>query len=99
MKLEKHHDDEVNAFIKKCQDILKKKGKGIAWYKMYEDEKIRIVEGMNSLDAFRIEILPKGHPQNLHNPVICADVKGELYRVHGEWRYIEEHVNSLKDDS
>lgn len=50
---------------------------------------------MNSLDAFRIEILPKGHPQNLHNPVICADADGKLVRVHGEWVFIKTHVEKL----
>ena len=68
MKIKDYFEPEVNVFIAECQKVLKEKGKKVAWYQMYEDEKIRIVQGMNSLDAFRIEILPKGHPQNLHNP-------------------------------
>jgi hypothetical protein len=95
MKIKEYFQPEVNVFIKECQRVLKEKGKKISWYQMYEDEKIRIVQGMNSLDAFRIEILPKGHPQNLHNPVIGVDADGNLTRVHGEWVLIKGHVEGL----
>jgi len=95
MKIKDYFEPEVNVFIAECQKVLKEKGKKVAWYQMYEDEKIRIVQGMNSLDAFRIEILPKGHPQNLHNPVIGADADGKLVRVHPEWVLIKGHVEGL----
>lgn len=95
MKLDKNFSEDLNAFVANCQKVLKEKGRAVSWYRMYEDEKVRIVEGMNSLDGFRIEILPKGHPQNLHNPVFCADGAGKIIRTHREWTFLKDHITGL----
>ena len=95
MRLEKNFSEDLNAFVTDCQRVLQEKGKSVAWYRMYEDQKVRIVEGMNSLDGFRIEILPPGHPKNLHNPVFCADGSGKIIRTHGEWTFLKDHITGL----
>lgn len=45
MKIKDHFEPEVNAFISECQKLLKEKGKKIAWYQMYEDEKSESFRG------------------------------------------------------
>lgn len=56
---------------------------------VYEDEVVRIMADRNH-PSVDVEML-KPH----HNPVLCVDKLGKIYRTHGERHYLEEHLQQI----
>lgn len=56
---------------------------------VYEDEVVRIMAD-STYPSVDVEML-KPH----HNPVLCVDKLGKIYRSHGESMYLEEHLQQL----
>ena len=56
--------------------------------KFFEDEVIRIVGSIETLEL-GIERMEN------HNPVICVNPAGEIYRSHGEKHYLKERLVGL----
>ena len=55
---------------------------------VYEDATVKV-----SIDPLSKEMEIRRMENN--NPVICIDEDGEVYRTHGEFRYVEAHLQSL----
>lgn len=95
----RNHDREMKrrlAFREKCQKILDVLGTPDHMGRRYQDEDMTIMSGSWACGLkMEVSILPKSHPQNLHNPVVMVDTDGECIRHHGEWFYIEDHVNEV----
>ncbi len=98
-------DHRFSDFVWNCRRILEEHGSSdhrqeigvaaIGWQfnpnnaRAYKDDVVTIVceaEPSPALLVIRIEN---------HNPVLCIDRKGDPYRQHGEFTYLEAHVAKL----
>lgn len=55
---------------------------------VYKDEALLVVKSLDS-KALLIEKLSN------HNPVICRNENGNVYRQHGEWTGLRDHVQQI----
>lgn len=60
--------------------------------RVYKDNMVLIVESLDS-HALLIKRLENS------NPVICRSASGDLYRAHGEWSYLKDHVAKVLSQS
>lgn len=90
---------DIALFIYYCRSIARLKGSLAPVYVwpcspwpspvVYEDAQIKIMSSFATPALYVEMLLPHT------NPVVCVDVKGRLYRVHGERKMLEDHIKKL----
>lgn len=82
---------EFKSFLRKCKKIGKSLGSSnncLSGDKVYQDDVIRITLNTENNE---IEIERKEN----NNPVVATDKNGRVFRFHGEWIHLKNHVNDL----
>lgn len=87
-------------FRQKCTKILETLGTPYPGRRKYEDENMRILSGVLASGLrLKITIMETAHPDGLASSCVMVDEDGHCIRHHGEWKYLENHVNNVFEDA